>query len=348
MHREIYRWVWVVLCWGLLMGNPAHAGTYDQFFQAIERNDAVTVDKLLDLGFPINTPDPKGNPPLVLALQENASAVVATLIDAEDTDWDAPNASGETALMMAAIKGNLPVAQALIGRGCAVNRSGWTPLHYAASGGHAALIGFLLAQHAQVDAPSPNGTTPLMMAAMYGSLEAVKVLVQKGQADITIRNDKNLQAIDFAKQANRQDIADWLSHWRSSTQTEDALPPSLASSAILVMARSASRSLGTPISSAPMRSASPSVDTNLNTASNMASNPSLSTTHTTDTDTDVGSGKTSVATPVLAPLTPTMPAVQSAIPDGKDSKDEKNNKEDQRKDTADKANDADDLDAEDH
>jgi ankyrin repeat protein len=62
---------------------------------------------------------------------------------------------------------------------------------------------FLLENSAYIDAESPNGTTPLMMAAMYGSPEVVKVLIQAG-ADLTVKNQIGLSALDFAVRGNRQ------------------------------------------------------------------------------------------------------------------------------------------------
>jgi len=60
----------------------------------------------------------------------------------------------------------------------------------------------LLEHSAYIDAESPNGTTPLMMAAMYGSPEAVKHLIQAG-ADLQIKNGANMTALDFAQRGNR-------------------------------------------------------------------------------------------------------------------------------------------------
>jgi ankyrin repeat protein len=42
-----------------------------------------------------------------------------------------------------------------------------------------------------------------MMAAMYGSPEAVKHLIQAG-ADLTIKNQLGLTALDFANRGQRQ------------------------------------------------------------------------------------------------------------------------------------------------
>jgi ankyrin repeat protein len=57
-----------------------------------------------------------------------------------------------------------------------------------------------------VNAPSPNGTTPLMMAARYGHEDSVQVLLA-AQADPRARNQKDLSAADFAKEAGREALA---------------------------------------------------------------------------------------------------------------------------------------------
>ena len=106
--------------------------------------------------------------------------------------------------MMAALKGQLDVARRLIAQGAAVNKTGWTPLHYAASSGHMPMLELLLEHHADLNAPSPNGTTPLMMAAGYGSPEAVQRLLKAG-ADAQLRNQKGMTALDFARRYERPD-----------------------------------------------------------------------------------------------------------------------------------------------
>jgi ankyrin repeat protein len=45
-----------------------------------------------------------------------------------------------------------------------------------------------------------------MMAAMYGSTEAVKLLLAEG-ADTTMKNQLGMTAVDFATKANRPEAA---------------------------------------------------------------------------------------------------------------------------------------------
>ena len=46
-----------------------------------------------------------------------------------------------------------------------------------------------------------------MMAAMYGHPDVVRLLVEEG-ADPSLRNHQGLTAVDFARRADRQDLAD--------------------------------------------------------------------------------------------------------------------------------------------
>ena len=185
----------------------AHAGSYEDFFVAIKRDDPKTITGLLLRGFDPDTLDPAGRHGLFAALQEGSLKAAEALVNWPRTkvEWRSPK--DESPLMLAAFRGHTELVRKLIARDADVNKPGWTPLHYAATGGHLAVMKILLQEHAYINAESPNKTTPLMMAAEYGSTEAVKLLLEEG-ADPLMRNELGLSAVDFALRANRQDAAD--------------------------------------------------------------------------------------------------------------------------------------------
>lgn len=205
---------YVVLCVVAAGVFHAGAGSFDDFFVAIRNDNADVVSNLLQRGFDPNTRDSKGQPGLTIAIREGALKVARVLLARPETDVNALNQAGESALMMAALKGNLVGAELLLARGAKVNQSGWSPLHYAAAGPDPKMVQWLIDRGADVDATSPNGTTPLMMAAQYGSEASVDLLLSHG-ADLKRRNERNLDAIDFARLSGR----DWL------VKKLESLPP---------------------------------------------------------------------------------------------------------------------------
>ncbi|WP_322991263.1 ankyrin repeat domain-containing protein [Limnohabitans sp.] len=179
------------------------AGSYEDFFKAVQFDDVRTVQSLLQRGFDPNTVNPAGHSGLMLAVREPSLKVAEVLAGWPQTKVEVRNDKDESPLMLAALKGYLVLVKKLVERDADVNKTGWTALHYAASGGHTQVIDFLLENSAYIDAESPNGTTPLMMAAMYGSPESVKLLIQAG-ADLNVKNMVGMTALDFAVRADRQ------------------------------------------------------------------------------------------------------------------------------------------------
>jgi ankyrin repeat protein len=192
----------------MLSAGTARAVTYDgvDFFRAVNLDNADAVARMLAAGLDPNQLDPRGQPALIVALQDQSLKVAKVLWDAKGIDVDIRNRVGETPLMMAALKAEVDAASALVAHGARVRKDGWSPLHYAATGGSAAIVRLLLAKGAALEARSPNGTTPLMMAARYGNEEAVDALLSAG-ADRTAKNDLGMDAAAFAASAGREKLA---------------------------------------------------------------------------------------------------------------------------------------------
>ncbi|PUE08720.1 hypothetical protein B9Z51_07170 [Limnohabitans sp. T6-5] len=190
---------------GIIQANLSFAGSYEDFFRAVTFDDVRTVQSLLARGFDANSVNANAAPALVLAIQEPSPKVAEVLIRWPQTQISFANPAGETPLMMAALRGHLNLVQALLERGVEVNKPGWTALHYAAAGGHTTIVDLLIKHGALVNAESPNGTTPLMMAARYGSALSVKSLIQAPGSDLLLQNHQGLTAFDFAVQGRRPD-----------------------------------------------------------------------------------------------------------------------------------------------
>ena len=190
----------------LMSFSSAMAGAYEDFFRAVNIDNTSAVATLLQQGFDPNAPHEQGQVALFLAMREGSVQVAALLLAQPGIRVDAVNANDETPLMMAALRGNLAWAQRLIERGAQVNRAGWTPLHYAASGPEPKLVALMLDRGANVDARSPNGSTPLMMAARYGPEASALQLLERG-ASRQARNERDMTAADFARSAGRDALA---------------------------------------------------------------------------------------------------------------------------------------------
>ncbi len=189
--------------WFVVVGvSCANAGAYDDLFVAVIRDDASGLTTLLRQGIDPNSRDPKGMPALSLAVKRESPKAFEILLAHPRIDVDAPNAAGETALMLTAIAGDLEASQQLVARGAKVQFPGWSPIHYAASGPNTKLVQWLLDRGAEADAQSPNGTTPLMLAAQHAPEGTVELLLKRG-ADPRRRNQRGLQAVDYAEMGGR-------------------------------------------------------------------------------------------------------------------------------------------------
>lgn len=199
----------VALAMTIGCASGARAGAYEDFFKAIEMDNAAALVDLLARGMDPNTRDPQGQHGLFLALRGGSGKSFRVLMQHPETQVEASNAAGETPLMMAALRADTEAMKALLARGAQVQREGWTPLHYAASSPSVTPVRLLLELGAAVDARAPNGNTPLMQAARYGAEDSVAVLLEKG-ANRALLNSRNLDAAAYARLDGRESVARWL------------------------------------------------------------------------------------------------------------------------------------------
>lgn len=194
----------------LLAAAPVHAAPIDSLVKSVKFDDDKAVAKDIAGGMDPNATDDQGMPLLVIAAREKSDKVAAVLLDNPKTKIEAEDRAGENALMLAALNGDSDLVKLLITKGAEVNKKGWTALHYAAANGNDDIAKLLLGYSAYVDAQSPNGTTPLMMAARGDHITTLKLLLDSG-ADINAKNQIGMNALDFAKQYKAPDAIKGLS-----------------------------------------------------------------------------------------------------------------------------------------
>ncbi len=214
--RPLTAWLPQVACalgLGVIALSVQARDVLQAFGLAVRANDLTFVARMPELGLDERTRDDLRNNLLMIAIRDEGEAMALRLLDLPKWQTTAvlnyENQLGETALMVAAMKGSLTVAQRLIELGAEVNRAGWSALHYAATAGHTGLIRLLLEKSAYVDAASPNGTTPLMMAARFNHRDAAAALLELG-ADPTQTSQSGMTARDYAQENKNQDLAFWL------------------------------------------------------------------------------------------------------------------------------------------
>jgi len=124
----------------------------------------------------------QARPPLVDAARNTDGAALRALLE-KNTDVNAADADGSTALHWACYRDDLESADLLIRAGADVNAAtdlGVTPLWTASQNGNVALARRLLRVGANPNAPLLLGETPVLVAARSGYPDVVELLLSKG------------------------------------------------------------------------------------------------------------------------------------------------------------------------
>ena len=178
-------------------------GLYDNVYNCIER-DKVNVNQ---------RDDDTGNPPLIVAVQENQKEIVTLLLnhgaDPNITDWTGKNTALDIAeqknhialieilqkkgarygsgssFHLSAKNGDIVPVEEMLNKGHTLNEvdaaKGWTALHYAVHYGQKHLVEYLIVRGVDVNAKDFLGkNNPIDVLALGNRGEIVRILVKAG------------------------------------------------------------------------------------------------------------------------------------------------------------------------
>jgi ankyrin repeat protein len=183
-------------------------------FAAVKAGDLAAVRQLLDAGADVNAKEPdsifgSGDTVLMVSVYSGTKTsidVVQALLDA-GADVNGADSGGTTALMKAAIIGDVHLARLLLEAGADVNAkngSGNTALTLAATRDVTTLLQVLLDAGADINAQNDSGASALMYTAFPGTLDAVQLLLAAG-ADVNLRTSDGETALMRAAWGARVD-----------------------------------------------------------------------------------------------------------------------------------------------
>ena len=162
-------------------------------------------------GMRLSLPDASGATALGLAARAGQLDLVRELIR-QGAPLDAPAVHGLTPLAAAAAEGHDLVVHDLLRAGAKVHaqtQQGQTALHMAAAAGRVRTIALLLRHGADLRARNKEGRMPLHQAAYRGHVQAVQALADAGQS-MAVPYAHGLNAVHAAALGNQPDTVAWL------------------------------------------------------------------------------------------------------------------------------------------
>ena len=160
----------------------------DPIHEAAKSGDIATLKSLLDQNPSLlYDQDELGKTPLHWATGRGQLEAIKLLLDTYHVNVDVRNKNSGTPLHVAASQAQPEAAIILIQHGATIDaraKDNATPLHFAAfkgrKPGHIEVVRILLENHADPNARTDNGATPLSMALSRNNTEVINILRKAG------------------------------------------------------------------------------------------------------------------------------------------------------------------------
>lgn len=183
------------------------------FFSAVEADDAAQVQNALSAGIPVDTRDDRGRTALLIATYYNSIKVAKLLITA-GANVNAIDDQGDSPYLYAGAEGRLEILKMTVASGAdlnSLNRYGGTALIPAAHHGHVETVRYLLTTDINIDHVNDLGWTALLEAVILGDggpiyQRIVKLLLDAG-ANASIADRDGITPLHHAERENQDAIA---------------------------------------------------------------------------------------------------------------------------------------------
>ena len=188
-------------------------GWADAIHDAVNRNDFAKVRELIENDkLLVSTRNDKQETALSLAANKGNLEIVSYLVE-NGSDVNARNLSSNTPLYIAARRGHTEIVKYLIGHDAVVNaycESGHTPLHAAVSSKKPETVKCLLEHGANANALDDQGEPPLINGCWAGvGIPVFELLLNHG-ADINFRSQHNMNCINSLTSNGHPDVVRFL------------------------------------------------------------------------------------------------------------------------------------------
>ncbi len=232
----IMKKILVLLCIFLCVTVPVFASVYDDLGKNIAQGNIAAVKKdIARINREKGSIDTQhfgdyGAPALVWAVEHEKLPIIKLLLDAGANVNVVYGPKDETALMMAASKGNNEIVKFLIRQGAAVNAMGYrgyTALMHASHEGHIEVIKTLIASGADSNAQMPEyveieaGKRTALLDAIGSEKENVVKFLLNNNADIH-RHIYGSTAFEIAKDTNNTALIHILTSYRNAKLDDKA------------------------------------------------------------------------------------------------------------------------------
>lgn len=186
---------------------------YIPLHAAVIHGEPVMINMLIKAGAEVNQVNDLGYSALMVAAEKSKLQAIKCLVGQHHANTEIKGEDGNTALMLAVLRGDIVTSRTLIEVGASVNaidKNSRTPLMKAIEQGkNAEIVKLLIESGAAINAKDKDGLTAFMIAAAKNNFDFLKLLKTLG-CDINAKNNDGATALILAVKRGNLDCVKFL------------------------------------------------------------------------------------------------------------------------------------------